>query len=82
MICLSASITSRTSSMSLARASVLTAKTRASVLTAKTRASVLTAKLGLVCPVGGTGTGEGNFLLSSGQYLIEFNGRIFNVQIK
>ena len=73
MICLSASITSRTSSMSLARASVLTAKTRA---------SVLTAKLGLVCPVGGTGTGEGNFLLSSGQYLIEFNGRIFNVQIK
>ena len=82
MICLSASITSRTSSMSLARASVLTAKTRASVLTAKTRASVLTAKLGLVCPVGGSGTGEGNFLLSSGQYLIEFNGRIFNVQIK
>ena len=73
MICLSASITSRTSSMSLARASVLTAKTRA---------SVLTAKLGLVCPVGGSGTGEGNFLLSSGQYLIEFNGRIFNVQIK
>lgn len=82
MICLSASITSRTSSMSLARASVLTVKTRASVLTAKTRASVLTAKLGLVCPVGGSGTGEGNFLLSSGQYLIEFNGRIFNVQIK
>ena len=82
MICLSASITSRTSSISLARASVLTAKTRASVLTAKTRASVLTAKLGLVCPVGGSGTGEGNFLLSSGQYLIEFNGRIFNVQIK
>ena len=73
MICLSASITSRTSSISLARASVLTAKTRA---------SVLTAKLGLVCPVGGSGTGEGNFLLSSGQYLIEFNGRIFNVQIK
>ena len=64
------------------RASVLTAKTRASVLTAKTRANVLTAKLGLVCPVGGSGTGEGNFLLSSGQYLIEFNGRIFNVQIK
>ena len=82
MICLSASITSRTSSMSLARANVLTAKTRASVLTAKTRANVLTAKLGLVCPVGGSGTGEGNFLLSSGQYLIEFNGRIFNVQIK
>lgn len=73
------SVTRRKQSMKVAKSSAMIANLsikRSSKLAARLMSKSIKPVASVVCPIGG------NFLTSSGTYIIELNGRIFNVQVK